>query len=176
MVQYVNRMHTVHLKRGDAFLVTANIVIFSLIYAVAGAVLSFIFYYTFDVYDPENHEGREWEHKGMLFQIADIVIEIVLVSVVAFWLVHYINTSTPIIPVRRGLEHFIDSYTSGLFFFFTIFIFMDDLSHKLRYVFKGLLGNVFDLYFPAAGSILDGTLAYTPEQRKKISRRFLGKV
>jgi hypothetical protein len=70
-------MHTVHLRRGDAFLVTANIVIFSLIYAVAGAVLSFIFYYTFDVYDPENHEGREWEHKGMLFQIADIVIEVI---------------------------------------------------------------------------------------------------
>ena len=176
MVQYVNRMHTVHLKRGDAFFVTANIVIFSLIYAIAGAVLSFIFYYTFDVYDPDRQEGREWEHKGMFFQIADVVIEIIVVSVVAFWLVHYINTTTPIIPVRRGLEHFIDSYTSGLFFFFTIFIFMDDLSNKLKYVFNGLLSSTFDNYFPAGGSILDGTLDYTPEQRKKISSRFLGKV
>ena len=176
MVQYVNRIHTVHVRRGDALAVSANIVLFSLVYAAAGAILSFIFYYTFDVYNPKKEDGRDWENKGMFFQIADVVIEISLVSVAAFWLVHYINTTTPIIPVRRGLEHFIDSYTSGLFFFFTIFIFLDDLSNKLKYVFHQLLDHVFDNYFPAGGSILDGTLSYTPEQRKKISSRFLGKV
>ena len=74
------------------------------------------------------------------------------------------------------LEDFIDSYTSGLFFLFTIFIFLDDLSNKLKYVFHQLLDKVFDRYFPAAGSILDGTLHYSSQQRKKINSPFLGKV
>ena len=176
MVQYVNRIHTVHVKRADAIAVSANIVLFSLIYATAGAFISYIFYYTFDTYDPEKGDVNKWEKKGIWFQAADIVVEIALISLTAFWLVHYINTSTPIIPVRRGLEDFIDSYTSGLFFLFTIFIFLDDLSNKLKYVFHQLLDKVFDRYFPAAGSILDGTLHYSSQQRKKINSPFLGKV
>jgi hypothetical protein len=176
MVQYVNRIHNVHVKPRDALAVSANILIFSLIYTIAGAFLSYIFYYTFDSYDPEKGDVNGWEKKGMLFQAGDIIVEIALISLTAFWLVHYINTSTPIIPVRSGLEDFIDSYTSGLFFLFTIFIFLDDLSNKLKYVFHQLLDKVFDRYFPAAGSILDGTLHYSPAQRKKINSAFLGNV
>jgi len=174
--KYAYRIHTRHVERSDALAVTANIVIFSLLYAAAGAILSFVLYYTFDVYDPENKQGMEWELKGLLFQLFDVIVEIAIISVVAFWLVHHINTSAPIIPVRRGLEGFIDSYTSGLFFMFTIFIFLDDLGEKLKYIFHRALGSTFDLVFPAEGSVLDGTLKYSAEQRKKISAGFLNKV
>jgi hypothetical protein len=174
--KYAYRMHTSHVDRGDALAVTANIIIFSLLYATAGAILSFVLYYTFDMYDPKENQGMEWETKGVPFQLFDVIVEISIISVVAFWLVHYINTSAPIIPVRRGLEKFIDSYTSGLFFMFTIFIFLDDLGEKLKYIFHLTLGSTFDVVFPAEGSVLDGTLKYSPEQRKKISAGFLNKV
>lgn len=174
--KYAYRIHTLNVGHSDALPVTANIIIFSLLYAAAGAILSFVLYYTFDAYDPEKNRGMEWETKGIVFQLFDVIIEISIISVVAFWLVHNINISAPIIPVRRGLERFIDSYTSGLFFMFTIFIFLDDLGEKLKYIFHRALGSTFDVVFPAEGSVLDGTLKYSPEQRKKISAGFLDKV
>ena len=160
---YAYNIHTVHLSMGDSMRVTANIVIFSIMYAMAGGLLSFILYYLFDTYKPP--ESTEWETKGLVFQITDIALEIAIIGLVAFWLVYFINTSTPIIPIRRGLEDFVDSYTSGLFFMFAIFIFLDDFSNKMKYVFNHFLGHIFDKIFPAEGSIIDGTLRYSEKQK-----------
>jgi hypothetical protein len=74
--------------------------------------------------------------------------------------------STPIIPVRKGLEDFVDSYTPGLFFMFANVIFLGDLTNKLKYIFDTFLGTHFDFLFPAEGSILDGTLRYSKEQKE----------
>jgi hypothetical protein len=143
--------------------VTANIALFSIMYAMAGGFLSFVLYYLFDTYDPP--EYTEWETKGLAFQFTDIALEISIIGLVAFWLVYFINTSTPIIPIRKGLEDFVDSYTSGLFFMFAIFIFLEDFSNKMKYLFKHFLGNVFDRVFPAEGSIIDGSLRYSEKQK-----------
>lgn len=143
--------------------VTANIAFFSIMYAMAGGFLSFVLYYLFDTYSPP--ESTEWERKGLVFQFTDIALEISIIGLVAFWLVYFINVSTPIIPIRRGLEDFVDSYTSGLFFMFAIFIFLEDFSNKMKYLFKHFLGNVFDRVFPAEGSIIDGSLRYSEKQK-----------
>jgi hypothetical protein len=132
-------------------------------YALAGGLLSFILYYLFDTYNPP--ESTEWEKKGLAFQFTDIALEIAIIGLVAFWLVYFINTSTPIIPVRKGLEDFVDSYTSGLFFMFSIFIFLNDFSNKMKYVFNHFLGKFFDRIFPAEGSIIDGSLRYSEKQK-----------
>jgi hypothetical protein len=132
-------------------------------YAMAGGFLSFVLYYLFDTYDPP--ESTEWETKGLAFQFTDIALEISIIGLVAFWLVYFINVSTPIIPIRKGLEDFVDSYTSGLFFMFAIFIFLEDFSNKMKYLFKHFLGNVFDRVFPAEGSIIDGSLRYSEKQK-----------
>ena len=160
---YAYNIHTVHLSTGDSLRVTANIAFFSILYALAGGFLSFVLYYLFDTYNPP--ESTEWEKKGLAFQFTDIALEIAIIGLVAFWLVYFINTSTPIIPVRKGLEDFVDSYTSGLFFMFSLFIFLQDFSDKMRYVFKQFLGNVFDKVFPAEGSIIDGSLRYSEKQK-----------
>jgi hypothetical protein len=160
---YVYNIHRVHLSADDSLRVTANIAIFSVFYALAGGFLSFVLYYLFDSYNPP--ESTEWETKGLAFQFTDIALEISIIGLVAFWLVYFINVSAPIIPVRKGLEDFVDSYTSGLFFMFSLFIFLQEFSNKMRYVFNHFLGNVFDKVFPAEGSIIDGSLRYSEKQK-----------
>jgi len=146
----------------DAVRVTGNIAVFSIVYTIAGALLSYVLYYLFDVYDEKN---KEWEGKGVAYQMFDVGLEVIIIGIAAFWLVYFMNISTPIIPVRKGLEDFVDSYTAGLFFMFAIFIFLGDLTNKLKYLFDTLLGSHFDFMFPAEGSLLDGTLRYSEAQK-----------
>ena len=160
---YAYNIHSVHLSVDDSMRVTGNIAIFSVMYAMAGGFLSFVLYYLFDSYNPP--ESTEWETKGLVFQFTDIALEIAIIGLVAFWIVYFINVSAPIIPVRKGLEDFVDSYTSGLFFMFSLFIFLQEFSNKMRYVFQHFLGNVFDKVFPAEGSIIDGSLRYSEKQK-----------
>jgi hypothetical protein len=155
-------VHAIHLSFGDAARVTGNIAIFSVVYTLAGALLSYVLYYLFDVYNDEN---KEWEEKGLSYQLFDVGVEVSTIAIVAFWLVYFMNISTPIIPVKKGLEDFVDSYTAGLFFMFAIFIFLGDLTNKLKYIFDKFLGTHFDFLFPAEGSILDGTLRYSKKQK-----------
>ena len=157
-------VHAIQLSANDSMRVTGNIAVFSVFYTLAGALLSYVLYYLFDVYDEKN---KEWEKKGLSYQFFDVSVEVAMIGIVAFWLVYFMNVSTPIIPVRRGLEEFVDSYTAGLFFMFAIFIFLGDLTNKLKYIFDTFLGSHFDFLFPAEGSILDGTLRYSKEQKER---------
>lgn len=156
-------VQAIQLSTRDAVSITGNIAIFSIFYTVAGALLSYILYYLFDVYNDKN---KEWEKKGMSYQMFDVSVEIAMIGIVAFWLVYSINVSAPIIPVRKGLEGLVDSYTAGLFFMFAMFIFLGDLTNKLKYIFDTFLGSYFDFLFPAEGSILDGTLRYSKKQKE----------
>ena len=165
--RYAYHIHGIKMSRNDSIRVTANIAIFASLYTVAGGIVSFLFYYLFDVYDPEKPNESHWEKKGLLFQIADVVVEITIIAVTAFWLVYFINTSAPIIPVRHGMLDFVDSYTSGMFFMFAIFIFMSDLTNKLKYLFRRIMGEYLDHYFPEQGSILDGSLSYSNRQKER---------
>ena len=146
---YAYNIHTVRLSTDDSLRVTGNIAFFSVLYAMAGGFLSFVLYYLFDTYNPP--ESTEWETKGLVFQFTDIALEIAIIGLVAFWLVYFINTST--------------SYTSGLFFMFAIFMFLQDFSNKMKYVFNHFLGHFFDKIFPAEGSIIDGSLRYSEKQK-----------
>jgi hypothetical protein len=118
--KYAYHIHEIKLSPDDALRVTGNIAIFASLYTIAGGIMSFVLYYLFDVYEPDEQRGLEWEKKGLTFQIVDVAVEIALVGVGAFWLVYFINTSAPIIPIRHGLEDFVDSYTSGVFFMFAV--------------------------------------------------------
>ena len=169
--RYAYHIHEIKLSTDDALRVSGNIAIFASLYTLAGGLMSFFLYYMFDMYDPDKQKGLEWEKKGLAFQLFDVAVEIAIVGVGAFWLVYCINTSAPIIPIRHGLEDFVDSYTSGMFFMFAVFMFMTDLSHKLKYLFQLGLGEMFDHYLPEQGSILDGTLTYSQRQKERFRGR-----
>jgi hypothetical protein len=169
---YAYSIHSKMLTRNDSLRVTGNIAIFALVYTLAGAVLSYILWYSFDPYDPwaeddpEKKKLKVWEDKGILFNLYDISVELIIIALSAFWLTYYLDTAAPIIPIRKGLEDFVDSYTSGMFFMFAVFVFLDDISYKMKYVFNYMFGNLFDYWVPEEGSLLDMTVKYSDRQRE----------
>jgi hypothetical protein len=169
---YVYSIHSKKLTRGDSMRITGNIAIFALVYTLAGAVLSYVLWYAFDPYDPydesdpEQKRMRAWEAKGLLFNLYDIAVELIIIAISAFWLTYFLDTAAPLIPVRSGLEDFIDSYTSGMFFMFAVFVFLDDLSYKMKYIFNTIFGDFLDYWIPEEGSLLDLTVRYSERQLK----------
>jgi hypothetical protein len=163
MAKLVQKMYSQKIGPYEMVNLTLNIGILSIFFTFFGAFVSYIFYYIFDEYGPDDEpkRGMEWEKHSALRQIADISLEITLIGVVSFWLTYYFNTSAPIFPVRSSLVSFVDTYTTGMFFMFTIFLFTNDLSSKLRYVYNEYVGYHFDVIFPAYGSIWDLNLRYS---------------
>lgn len=155
MVVYAKNLFTEKMYPTDIRNLSLNIAILSVFYAFLGAVVSFIFHYFFDDFTDE------WKKKSTAFQLFDISVEIALLALVAFWSVFTINTSAPIFPVRAAMASYVDAYTSGMFFIYAIFLFMDDLSHKIQYLYDTHLDGPIRALFPTYGSILDLSLRYT---------------
>jgi hypothetical protein len=120
-----------------------------------GALVSYVFYYIFDEYD------EKWKKSSGWYKIYDVAVEISLMALIAFWAVFTINTSAPIFPVRHAMAEYVDTYTSGMFFMYAIFLFMGSLGDKLKDLYETYLSSHFDRVFPSHGSILDFSLRYS---------------
>lgn len=155
MVVYAKNVFTENLLGTDIRNLSLNIAMLSVLYAVLGALVSFVFYYLFDEFD------EKWEQKGVLYQTYDVIVEISVMALIAFWVVFTINTSAPIFPVRQAIASYVDTYTSGMFFMYTVFLFMASLGDKLKYMYTRYIGKHFDTVFPSEGSILDFSLRYS---------------
>jgi uncharacterized membrane protein len=153
-------VHTIpypSLKTG--LVLTANIGILAIIFTFLGALVSFVFYYLFDEYNPYD-TNTAWEKHSLHFKILDILLEIVLIAVSSFWIGFTLNNNFPIIPIAPQYAGFIDSYSAGLFFMFTIFLFVDSFGYKINHVFKRYVAPLFDSIFPQYGSIVNLSLSY----------------
>ena len=137
--------------------VSLNIGILVIFYTLLGGILSYIMHLFFDEHD------TEWEKKSTLFQVVDICVELILLGLIGFWLVFYIGDSPPIFSVSRHIDRLVDSYISGVFFTFSLFVFFEDLSSKIRYVYNNTVHSAIKKHFPTKGSILDGTLRKTDD-------------
>ena len=160
MVVYTGKVYNHTINSSDALALSGNIAILSVFYVFVGSLLSFVLYYLFDEYDPNTEEGKRWEKRSLLYKLGDVSLEVLIIALASFWLVFSINTSAPIIPVPQHFAAFVDTYTTGMFFMFSIFIFLSSLSEKLRYLFESTLGKRFDVFFPSKGHLLDLTLHY----------------
>jgi uncharacterized Tic20 family protein len=154
MVVYAENVFNHKLGYSDITNLSLNIAMLSVFYAFLGGVVSFAFHYLFDEFDDE------WKKKSLAFKVYDISIEIALLALIAFWSVFIINTHAPIFPVRHYLAGFVDTYTSGMFFIYAIFLFLDALGDKLRFLYETYLQEPFKTTFPTIGSILDLSLRY----------------
>jgi hypothetical protein len=132
-----------------------NIAVLSIFYTTIGGILSYIMYYLFDEFD------ETWEKKSIWYKFYDIIVELSLVGSVAFGLTYYMELTPPIFKISKKLDTLMDDYISGLFFAFAMFIFLDDLSQKIKYIFSSNLSEYFDKYLPDKGSILDLSLHYS---------------
>ena len=142
-------------------LITLNAAILAVFYTLLGVLLSYAMYHMFDSFD------ERWkEERSLAFQITDVSLEISILSIVAFWSAHIIEIAPPFFYVRKELDTLVDGYISGIFYIFAIFIFMDELTDKLKYLFNQMFKTYFEKYFPQHGSIIDFSLSYEPPSSK----------
>jgi hypothetical protein len=155
MVVYAKNVFTDKIYSSDFKNLSLNIAMLSVFYAFLGGLVSFVIHYLFDDFN------EEWKEKSVWFQLFDIAVEIAFLALVAFWSVFTVNTSAPIFPVRQAMAAYVDAYTSGMFFIYAIFLFMEDLSNKMKYLYEKYFDEPMRATFPTHGSILDLSLRYS---------------
>jgi hypothetical protein len=133
----------------NVILVSLNIGLLAAFYTTIGGLLSYIIFYLF-----EDH-GDKWENeRSLLYKIFDVIVELTIVGVVAFWVTFAIKDYPPIVPMSKEMDSLVDTYISAVFFGYSMFIFLDDLTKKIRHIYSILFKKNFDKIFPE-GSILD---------------------
>jgi len=135
----------VRMTRSETGFVTLNAAILAIAYTLLGVVVSFLLYYLFDEFD------KEWKDRPLWYQLLDVSLEISLLSIIAFWSAHVIEVAPPFFYVRKQLDSLVDSYISGIFYVFAVWVFMDGLTEKLKFMFTELFGEHFDKYLPSNG-------------------------
>jgi len=159
------------IKFNESLGLSANLAFLAIFFTFMGGIVSFILYYLFDEYGPDDKPPRnmQWEKHSLFRKLADVSLEVVSIGLLSFWLTYFVNTSIPIIPVSPVLAPYVDTYTTGMFFMYTVFLFASDLTSKLKFIYNEILGKHFDRIFPNAGSILDFNLSYKTEKSNETS-------
>jgi hypothetical protein len=143
--------------------VTGNAAILAVIHTIYGAFISYLFYYIFDEFDDV------WRARALYYKLLDVVLEIMLIAAFGYWaseMTHYIP---PFFPTTKEKEIDVDSWVSGIFFVIALFLFLDELTQKLKYIQNLFFEDLFNSWLPKYGSLIDMNLSYTPitEEDKK---------
>jgi hypothetical protein len=142
----------------NKLLVTLNIGLLAVFYTVIGGLTSYTIYYLFD------DHGEKWEKRNILYKILDVVTEITLVGMVGFWFTYTIKEYPPIVPMSEQMDALVDTYISAVFFGYSIFIFLEDLSKKIKHLYDFFLKRDFEKVFPE-GSIFDAVSRKTDKNK-----------
>jgi hypothetical protein len=140
--------------------VTINASILAIFYTLFGALISYLFYHIFDEFD------EEWKKRSVYYKLLDVSVEIIIIAVIAFWSAQYIELLPPFMRVRKELDTLVDGYISGIFFIFAIFLFIDELTEKLKFLHHEYLSEHVGKLLPKYGSIIDFSLSYTPKTKR----------
>jgi hypothetical protein len=140
----------------DSIGVTINAGLLAILYTIFGGFISYLFYHIFDEFN------ETWKKRTQIYKITDVCVELVTVAIIAFWSSHFIEILKPFFPVRKELDSLVDGYISGIFFVFAMFLFLDDLTEKIKFLHDEYLGKHMSKLLPQHGSIVDLSLSYTP--------------
>jgi len=122
--------------------VTLNTGILAIFYTVIGGVVSYLLYYFVDEHD------EEWEKKSTLYQVGDVSLQLAIIGIIAFWLTYIIRESPPIFHVTRELDGLVDTYMSGVFFAYSMFLFIDFLDSKIKFLYHKVFDTQLEKMFP----------------------------
>ena len=136
------------------FHISLNVAILALFYTLLGGFSSYLMHFLFDEFD------ESWKSKSLRFRIIDVSIELILIGLVGFWTMFYIKESPPIFSVSKILDELVDTYSSGIFYAFSLFLFFEDLTAKIKYLYNECISPIIKKKFPTKGSILDGSLRF----------------
>jgi len=112
---------------------TINVAILSVFYTSIGGLISYMLFYVVSVYD------EAWQKKSVLFQLSDVMIELSLVGILAFWVTYNIKEAPPIFKVSKEMDSLVDTYVSGIFFAYAMFLFLEFLDDKIRFLYAKYL-------------------------------------
>ena len=149
---------------GEHLAVTGNAAVLAIIHTVYGAFISYLFYYLFDEFD------EEWQNRSDLYKLTDVMIEIMLIATFGYWASEATLLLSPIFPISKAKEISVDLWVSGIFFVIALFLFLDGLTEKLKYLQNRFFEDTFSAWLPPYGSLVDLNLSYTPiteEDKKK---------
>ena len=116
--------------RGHILNLSMNLVFVAIFYVFLGAAVSYALSKVFPTYD------EAWKSSPLLYQSADVAVEVSVIVIIAFWLTYFVNTWIPIFRVSSALEHYVESFGGQMVFVYAVFIFMETLDDKLIHVFK----------------------------------------
>jgi len=116
---------------GHAISLTINLILLSIFYVVIGFFVS----YGIGVFFPDYTD--EWKKEPLWLRVADVTAEVSLLVVVSFWVTYVARLVIPVVPLKPALEHYLEQYAGNTMFMYAIFIFFNDLSDKLLFLFQG---------------------------------------
>lgn len=155
------------LKIGEGLAVTGNAAILAIIHTVYGAFISYLFYYLFDEFNDT------WQKRSDLYKLADVTMELMLTAIFGYWASELTEYIPPIFPTSKAYELNVDRWISGIFFVIALFLFLDGLTEKLKYLQNYYFETIFSNILPPYGSLIDMNLSYTPitEEDKKNAQK-----
>ena len=116
---------------GHMLALTINLVVLGLFNAALGFLVSWSIGLLFPDYTDE------WKKEPAWVQWSDVMAEISLLVIAAFWVTYLVRYIIPIVPLKPALEHYIEQYGSNFMFLYAIFIFFGDLWDKMIFLFHG---------------------------------------
>ena len=122
--------------------VTLNTGILAIFYTVIGGIVSYLLYYFVDEHD------EEWERRSTLYQVGDVSLQLASIGIIAFWITYIIKEAPPIFPVSRELDSLVDTYMSGVFFAYAMFLFIDFLDSKIKFLYHKVFDTHLEKMFP----------------------------
>uniref|UniRef100_A0A6C0AI77 Uncharacterized protein n=1 Tax=viral metagenome TaxID=1070528 RepID=A0A6C0AI77_9ZZZZ len=142
---------------------TLNITILASFYTVVGALLSILLFHLFDDCDDD------WKKEGLGYQLGDIGLELGIIGTVAFWVTYVIRDYAPIFPISKTLDVLIDTYISGVFFAFAMFLFLEELSDKIKFLYHSYFHKHIVRMIPEKWSLMKSLFAVRKTDTKKDS-------
>lgn len=119
--------------------VTLNVSILAVFYTALGGLLSYGLYQFVEQHD------QDWESKPVWYQLLDVSVQLAIVGIVAFWVTYNIKEASPIFPVSKKMDEMVDTYISGIFFAYAMFLFIEYLDSKIQFLYDKFIGDTFAL-------------------------------
>jgi len=123
--------------------VTLNTSILAVFYTAVGGIIS----YLLEVF--MNEPMDEWKKNPMWYQVGSVSLQLSIIGSLAFWITYVIREAAPIFPVSKELDELVDTYISGVFFAYAMFLFINYLDDKIQYLYHELLDKHVERMFPS---------------------------
>lgn len=123
--------------------VTLNTSILAVFYTAVGGIIS----YLLGIF--VNEPMEDWKKHPIWYQLGSVSMQLAIIGSLAFWITYVIREAAPIFPVSKPLDELVDTYISGLFFAYAMFLFVNYLDSKIQYLYHELLDKHVEKMFPS---------------------------